>query len=71
MCIRDSTLGVTDVDTFWFGYYGDSKDNVFTQVEADSYSDDDSGMAYSWVNRVIPASETREMCIRDRYSDAG
>lgn len=53
------TLGVTDVDTFWFGYYGDSKDNVFTQVEADSYSDDDSGMAYSWVNRVIPASETR------------
>lgn len=52
------TLGVTDVDTFWFGNYSDRQGNVFTQVEADSYSGD-SGMAYSWVDRVIPAGETR------------
>ncbi|MBR0104953.1 MAG: InlB B-repeat-containing protein, partial [Firmicutes bacterium] len=52
------TLGVTDVDTFWFGSYSSRYDNIFTQVEAESYSGD-SGMAYSWKDRTIPADKTR------------
>lgn len=63
------TIGVTDVDTFWFGSYSDRRDDVFTQVEADSYSGD-SGMAYSWVNRVIPAGETRVFRTTMGTSDA-
>ena len=52
------TLGVTNVDTFWFGEYDQRRYNVFNQVEADSIRGIDSGMAYAWVDRVIPAGGT-------------
>ena len=53
------TVGVTDVDTFWFGPFGSRLANLFNQVDAPSFTDGDSGMAYAWVNRSIPANSTR------------
>lgn len=40
------SVGVTNVDTFWFGYWSYSAANIFNQTSETTYSDD-SGMAYS------------------------
>ncbi len=53
-----NSVGVTNVDTFWFGYWNSSRSNTFNQTSDTTYSDD-SGMAYSWKNRTIGAGETR------------
>lgn len=64
------SVGVTDVDTFWYGHYsdrygrfgenhGEDYGNQYVQVQEASVSDTDSGMAYSWKNRVIGAGETQ------------
>lgn len=63
------SVGVTDVDTFWYGYYGDrygrfgenhSEDygNQYVQVTEPSFSGD-SALAYSWKDRVIGPGETQ------------
>lgn len=52
------SVGVTDVDSFWYGGYWERNSNVFTQVDATSYIGD-SGMAYSWQNRTIGTGETQ------------
>ena len=52
------SAGVTDVDTFWYGYWSERQANIFNQVTITSYSSD-SGMAYSWQDRVIGPGETQ------------
>ena len=52
------SVGVTDVDTFWYGNWSSRQANVFNQIDQPSYSGD-SGMAYSWKNRTIGAGETQ------------
>lgn len=46
------SVGVTDVDTFWYGGYSSRYENLLNQVMYTSYSGD-SGMAFSWQNRII------------------
>lgn len=61
--IGKNAYGVTDVDTFWFGYYGDRNANQFNQVEADSLTDTDSGMAFSWKDEIIPVSGSQTFSV--------
>ncbi len=53
------SAGVTDVDTFWFGVYHHRTQNLFVQVEDTSLTGKDSGMAYSWKDRLIGPGETQ------------
>lgn len=53
------SVGVTDVDSFWFGRYGNRRDNLFNQIEEHDLEGTDSGMAYSWQNRTIGAGGTQ------------
>ena len=52
------SVGVTDVDSFWYGFWNTRTSEVFTQVMDTSYVGD-SGMTYSWWNRTIGAGETQ------------
>lgn len=53
--VGKNSPGVTNVDTYWFGYYGDRQDYRWTQIYGDSLLDIDSGIAFSWQNRPVPA----------------
>jgi uncharacterized repeat protein (TIGR02543 family) len=64
------SVGVTDVDTYWYGAYFDAYGhyaetqggefgNLFTQVEYKSLTSKDSGIAYSWKNRIIGPGQTQ------------
>ncbi|WP_242941677.1 InlB B-repeat-containing protein [Parasporobacterium paucivorans] len=61
--IGKNAYGVTDVDTFWFGYYGDRLTNLFNQTSATSLTDTDSGFAFSWKDRTIPAGASQSFSI--------
>lgn len=53
---------VTDVDTLWYGYYNyySTEENMFGGTVKDTeFTDEDSGMSYSWMNRTIGAGETK------------
>lgn len=63
------TIGVTDVDTYWFGYWNDRHTNVFNQVAVDTFSGD-SGMAYSWQNKTLAPGQTRTFSILIGVGDA-
>lgn len=51
--------GVTNVDTIWFGRYSDRKSNLWNSTTATSFTGIDSGMAFSWKDRVIAPGETK------------
>jgi len=63
------TIGVTDVDTYWFGYWNTRQSNVFNQVGDDSYSGD-SGMAYSWQDKTVAPGQTRTFSVLIGIGDA-
>lgn len=48
---------VTDVDTFWIGYYSEAGGNLYTDKRND-YFYNDSGMAYSWKAETLGAGAT-------------
>ena len=68
-----STYGVTSVDTLWFGHYNSADDHLFDPLNAEtavspsgtyasdysSYTNGDSGLAFSYLNRAIPAHSSR------------
>ena len=56
-------IGVTDVQTCWFGYYGNRKDNAFYDTNIDSYSGADSGFAVSWQGINLKAGESKTFSI--------
>lgn len=51
--IGKNAYGVTNVDTYWYGHYSGRLSNMFNQVSAPSLTGTDSGMAFSWKDRVI------------------
>lgn len=57
--ICQNAYGVTDVDTLWFGVYTQASTNVFSGTKTQSMPTCDSGIAIGWMNRVIPAGESR------------
>ena len=63
------TIGVTDVDTYWFGYYYDRYNNVFNQIGDPSFSGD-SGMAYSWKDKTLAPGQTRTFSVLIGIGDA-
>lgn len=48
---------VTDVDTFWIGFYAEAPGNLYTDNRTD-FSGDDSGMAYSWKGETLVPGTT-------------
>mgnify|MGYP000900645027 CR=1 FL=1 len=63
MFIGRNSYGVTDVDTYWFGYYYDWKSNKYNQSYTYQGSSTDSGMAWSWKNRSIAPGETQKYSV--------
>jgi hypothetical protein len=59
---RDA-YGVTNVDTFWYGGYYAVNNNMFTQVSTSSLIGEDSGMAFSWLNRSIGAGSSQAFSV--------
>lgn len=53
------TAGVTDVSTYWFGYYNSRESNCFNQVSASSVQGTDSGLAFSWQGINLQPGESR------------
>src|SRR6056297_134027 len=52
--------GVTEVDSYWYGYYGKYRNNYFTDLSPKTtLSGVDSGCAWSWQNRTIAGGETQ------------
>lgn len=49
---------ITDVDTFWYGYYFNRDKNVFSNEPEVHDSSYDSGMAWSWLDNTVPAGKT-------------
>lgn len=55
-----SSLGVTDVDTLWWGHYGERTSHLWDGTRmSSSLTGKDSGMVIGWCNRTIPANSTR------------
>jgi hypothetical protein len=57
---------VTDVSTYWFGYYANRSANQWEQVTTPSISGIDSGMAFSWQGVSVPSygSATRSVIVK-------
>lgn len=56
--------GITDVDAYWFGYYNDRTKNLWSNVHPQSLVNIDSGMVYSWQNKVLEPNETKSFVVR-------
>ena len=66
-----NTVGVTNVDTFWFGSLSDLNNNYFTQQTVSSVSGVDSAMSYSWNNKTIISGQTRNFSVLIGIGGAG
>lgn len=56
--------GITDVDAYWFGYYSDRTKYLWSNAHPQSLVNIDSGMVYSWQNRVLAPNETKSFIVR-------
>ncbi len=54
-----NTYGVTNVDTYWFGQFGQRQANLWNNKTQNVLTNTDSGMAFSWKNRTIRGGETQ------------
>lgn len=62
--IGKNAYGVTDVDTFWFGYTEDMHVEMYQQVtQRQSPPGLDTGMAFSWKNRTIQPGATNKYSV--------
>ncbi len=66
-----NTVGVTNVDAFWFGSLGDLGYNYFTQQTVSSVSGVDSAMSYSWHNKTIAIGQSRNFSVLIGIGGAG
>ncbi|HHU17136.1 MAG TPA: hypothetical protein GXZ70_02760 [Clostridiales bacterium] len=57
------------MDTYWFGGYSSRHGNVFNQVSGNTYSGD-SGMAYSWKDKILEPGQTRNFSVLIGIGDA-
>lgn len=51
------------VDTFWYGYFGDRFDNIFVQGSTNPLTGVDSGISFSWKNRIVEPGETLKFSV--------
>ncbi|MBQ4156683.1 MAG: LPXTG cell wall anchor domain-containing protein [Clostridia bacterium] len=58
-----SGSGLSGADTYWFGHYTLKEENCFNQINEDSVSDIDSGVAFSW-NFDLAPGETKDFSFR-------
>lgn len=56
-------LGCEDVDTYWYGKFTDRFDNLFNNGSREYLRATDSGMAFSWKDRVLQPNETKTFTI--------
>lgn len=56
--------GITDVDAYWFGYFRDRFNNLWSNAHPQRLVNTDSGMTYSWQNRVLTPGETQSFIVR-------
>lgn len=56
--------GITDVDSYWFGRYNDRTNNLWNDSHPQSLVNTDSGMVYSWKNKVIEPGETKSFIVK-------
>ncbi len=66
-----NTVGVTNVDTFWFGSLRYLYENYFIQQKETTISGVDSAMAYSWQNKTITPGQARNFSILIGIGGAG
>ena len=74
----DATYGATlrlmpgncDFTTRWFGYYGDCRDNVFTNLEDITPYNYDSGIAWSWNFVMAPGETVERTCLLGLYEES-
>ena len=59
---RDA-YGVTNVDTYWFGAYGQQESNIWNSSNIDKLENTDSAMAFSWKNRTLGPNETQKYSV--------
>lgn len=58
--VCEKSYGVTDVDSLYYGAYGNYPANMFSGVKTTgSVIGIDSGMSFGWVNRLIRDGETK------------
>ncbi len=55
---------ITDVDAYWFGLYSQRTNNLWSNYHPQSLVNTDSGMVYSWQNRVLAPGETKSFIIK-------
>ena len=53
-----NTSGVNNVDTIWFGRYSERVSNQWKNTSSSSLSNTDSGLSFSWLNRVVQPGQT-------------
>lgn len=56
--------GITDVDSYWFGLYSQRTSNLWSNYHPQSLTGTDSGMVYSWQNRVLAPGETKSFIVK-------
>lgn len=61
--VGKNAYGVTDVSTFWIGHYTGSYSNMFNQSSITTLSGTDSGLAYSWKDKVLGAGESMTLSV--------
>ena len=61
--VGKNAYGVTDVSTFWIGHYTGSYANMFNESGITSLSGTDSGLAYSWKDKVLGAGESMTLSV--------
>ncbi|MFR6310965.1 hypothetical protein, partial [Anaerofustis stercorihominis] len=58
--VCEKSYGVTDVDTLYYGPYGQYPANMFSGIKTTgSVLNIDSGMSFGWINRLIRDGETK------------
>lgn len=66
-----NTVGVTNVDSFWFGSLGYLSANYFIQQTATNITDVDSAMSFSWQNKTVAPGQTRNFSVVIGIGGAG
>lgn len=63
--------GVTSVDSVWYGAYSSRTGNIFNEGSGTNLTGTDSGMAWSWKNRTIPANSTQTYNVKFIIAEKG
>ncbi len=77
-CDRCGAVWKSDVypfylkDSVWYGQYGQRTQNIFNDIgNGGNLINTDSGMAWSWINRTIPANSTQTYNVKFIIAEKG